>query len=455
MDNLPFISPTSTRLCTNAMERIEQFELDVARRVEQRMPLSYALAYVEHYTGDVPNLEREREFLLAVLAQAWGQERYTQVVQLMKGLASLAGRLGNNDVGRRMLTWGIQSCQQTHDRYSLASFLSCLSGLLWSQGKYDEARQTWTESMAIASDLGRPACLWEPLYNVVHIADMLDNYSTVQRFADKMLQTQGNDGANSVNSANSMDSVVAAQFLRGFFARCDGELDRAYDDYNSCLHPLTAGSPATSSPCSSRQFFTFEIQTELARVQRDCIHAQQHTATTISFAQRYCDPYTIAILLIDQLMFAYYTGQLSEARPLLQHLFHLTPHIGAPHLRDVANFFWQKFQPVASGLLSQPCNAAIASSSALHGCKEEQVTSSPFVSSRKPSKEQRRRYTLSSREVEILQLVASGLSNRDIADQLVISVTTVKKHLEHINDRLDTHSRTQAVAVARADGIVS
>lgn len=416
---------TSSKLSpvfSHAMERIEQFAPEVVDAVPRHTAQAYAVAYAQYYEGNVPQLEREREFLLAALALAWGQERHTQVIQLMKGLASIAGRLGNNDEGARILTWGIQACRRTHDRYHLASFLSCLSGLLWSQGKYGEARQTWAESMAMASAIGRPACLWEPLYNVVHIADLLDNYSTVQRFTDTLLQAQDSDNS---------DSVVVARFLRGFFARFNGELDRAYDDFNTCLHPLTTENPVAPS-AGSRQFFTFEVQTELARVQGDCSHAHQHTSTTVSFAQHYCDPYTVAILLIDQMLFANYMGQLHETRPLLQRLLQLIQHIGAPHLRNAANFLRQKLQETAPEL----------------------TLLSPSIALEKPSKEQRHRHTLSTREVEILQLVASGLSNRDIANQLVLSIATVKKHLEHINDRLDTHSRTQALAVARAAGML-
>jgi LuxR family maltose regulon positive regulatory protein len=57
---------------------------------------------------------------------------------------------------------------------------------------------------------------------------------------------------------------------------------------------------------------------------------------------------------------------------------------------------------------------------------------------------------LSERELEVLRLVAAGLSNQQIADRLVISVRTVKKHVENINGKLGAGNRTQAVALARA-----
>lgn len=57
--------------------------------------------------------------------------------------------------------------------------------------------------------------------------------------------------------------------------------------------------------------------------------------------------------------------------------------------------------------------------------------------------------TLSPREMEVLRLIARGATNRDIADQLVISEPTVKSHVTSILRKLNVKSRTQAVASAR------
>jgi LuxR family transcriptional regulator, maltose regulon positive regulatory protein len=55
----------------------------------------------------------------------------------------------------------------------------------------------------------------------------------------------------------------------------------------------------------------------------------------------------------------------------------------------------------------------------------------------------------SGRELEILQLVAAGKSNRQIASELFVGVGTVKTHLNNLYRKLGAHSRTQAVARAR------
>jgi LuxR family maltose regulon positive regulatory protein len=61
---------------------------------------------------------------------------------------------------------------------------------------------------------------------------------------------------------------------------------------------------------------------------------------------------------------------------------------------------------------------------------------------------------LSERELEVLQLIAEGLSNKEIAQQLVLSLPTVKWHTSNIYGKLAVRNRTQAVAKARTLGIL-
>ena len=56
---------------------------------------------------------------------------------------------------------------------------------------------------------------------------------------------------------------------------------------------------------------------------------------------------------------------------------------------------------------------------------------------------------LSERELEVLRLVASGMSNAEISRTLFVALSTVKKHVNNIYRKLGTNSRTSAVARAR------
>jgi ATP/maltotriose-dependent transcriptional regulator MalT len=62
---------------------------------------------------------------------------------------------------------------------------------------------------------------------------------------------------------------------------------------------------------------------------------------------------------------------------------------------------------------------------------------------------------LTERELEILRLVAVGMSNKEIAEELVLAVNTVKWYISEIMSKLHVANRTQAVAHARTLGWLS
>ena len=64
-------------------------------------------------------------------------------------------------------------------------------------------------------------------------------------------------------------------------------------------------------------------------------------------------------------------------------------------------------------------------------------------------------YGLSSREMEVLQLLSEGNTNKEIAKALWISEQTVKTHVAHIFNKLGTSDRTETVATALRNGLVT
>jgi LuxR family maltose regulon positive regulatory protein len=56
---------------------------------------------------------------------------------------------------------------------------------------------------------------------------------------------------------------------------------------------------------------------------------------------------------------------------------------------------------------------------------------------------------LTDRELEVLRLMAGGLSNSEIAVKLIVAESTVKKHINHLFDKLDVETRVQAINKAR------
>ncbi|OUR67121.1 hypothetical protein A9Q73_06080, partial [Bermanella sp. 47_1433_sub80_T6] len=64
------------------------------------------------------------------------------------------------------------------------------------------------------------------------------------------------------------------------------------------------------------------------------------------------------------------------------------------------------------------------------------------------------RSVISQREMAVLKLIAQGMSNQEIAENLFISLHTVKTHARRINAKLAVKSRTQAIIKAREVGLI-
>jgi DNA-binding CsgD family transcriptional regulator len=65
-----------------------------------------------------------------------------------------------------------------------------------------------------------------------------------------------------------------------------------------------------------------------------------------------------------------------------------------------------------------------------------------------------RKLTITRRELEILELIANGMSNREIAEKLFVSENTVKTHSSRLFDKLGAKRRTQAVQLGKELGLI-
>ncbi|GAB3699920.1 response regulator [Nocardiopsis oceani] len=91
---------------------------------------------------------------------------------------------------------------------------------------------------------------------------------------------------------------------------------------------------------------------------------------------------------------------------------------------------------------------------AVHAAARGQTALAPDVANRLMDRLRSPRPALSGRELEILRLLAKGMSNRAISRELFISEATVKTHLVHVFDKLDVDNRTAAITTALQRGII-
>ncbi len=367
---------------------------------------TYALAYVDRYQGDILQLAQEWEFLYDALTEAWQRAEYGVVVRLVTALAYTVGRIPSRVIAESILQWGISAARHTGDRQQLAGFVNRLSGVQYAHGQYRVGRQTWRSSLELAAGEGAVP-LWEPLATFAYTADVLGGYPAAQQFATAMQAGRRQDDA---------EGWAVALFIRGFYARVNNDPAAAYSDVGDCLR-LLAQQASGTAPAPYRQLFTSVVQAELARVQGDYARSQSYTATALALTQLFGDHHTTMDLLVDQALFSAQQERFADLQPLLQRLAEAA-HAGT--------HFHTRYRIVQQRL------------AAYLPMRERHIAAGP------PPTE-----PLSTRETEVLQLIAAGHANNAIAVQLVVTPGTVKKHLEHIYSKLNVHSRTAAVARAR------
>ena len=81
---------------------------------------------------------------------------------------------------------------------------------------------------------------------------------------------------------------------------------------------------------------------------------------------------------------------------------------------------------------------------------EVAVPAAPFVFNQAKADE----LTLTPREIEVLGLIAAGLSNKEMAERLFVSENTIKTHCSRVFDKLGAGRRTQAVQIAKQHHLI-
>lgn len=111
-----------------------------------------------------------------------------------------------------------------------------------------------------------------------------------------------------------------------------------------------------------------------------------------------------------------------------------------------------------SGFLTKDRAACEVARAVRHAAQGEVVVSPVLLARLLPQLNRPRRGAgadLSPRELDVLERLATGATNRAIADDLFLSVNTVRNHVQQILQKLNAHSKLEAVATAVREGIIS
>ncbi len=98
-------------------------------------------------------------------------------------------------------------------------------------------------------------------------------------------------------------------------------------------------------------------------------------------------------------------------------------------------------QAIRAAVRGEPILESQVASKMMSRFRQQQLASAPHEQ-------------LTKREMEVLQLIAKGKSNQEVADALFIGIKTVKFHVTNVLDKLEVEDRTQAVIYAYENGIV-
>jgi DNA-binding CsgD family transcriptional regulator len=265
-------------------------------------------------------------------------------------------------------------------------------------------------------------------------------------------------------------SVAEAHYQLGELRRLRGDLHGAEAAYEQARargrdpHPglallqLTEGRVEVAAAAIAAAVASVEdplarlrlraAQVEIALAAGDRELAEQACAEVTDLAQRYGSDGFVAVQQVTRAACLVAGGRAEDALPVLRSAAASWHELGVP------------YEAARVGLLTARAREALGDHDgaerelgAARATLERLGASSVGWSARRPSRSGSDD-VLTAREVEVLTEVASGRTNRQVADRLVISEKTVARHLSNIFVKLDCSSRTAAAAYAHERGLV-
>lgn len=384
--------------------------------------------------NDYARAEALAQEALALCRQLGDQSGIAFSLHLLGGALWVRGNLRD---GQTLVEESLALFRSLSDLDQTAWALSQLGMIESSQGRYEKARALFEESLALHRTMNHQRGI---AFSAVHLAQALFASQSALATVDALI----NEGVALSSALGDKDSLAYARALRGQIALSQGNLPGA--------HALLEESVQLYREVGSQHGLA-EALAQLARVEM----AQGNWTAT---QERYEESLTIAKALshaglcaqcleglarlaVEQGIFARAAEQWGEAEALRQSVDMPLPSIeraaheqaiaiARSHL-DEATFSeaWNKGQT----RIPVPVSATLQemTDSAGDGESPDPLFNYPVG--------------LTEREVQVLRLVAKGLTNSQIADELALSEKTIAHHLTHIFNKTASDNRAAAVTL--------
>jgi predicted ATPase/DNA-binding CsgD family transcriptional regulator len=400
-------------------DQLGQFRALRSAHPDLRAALSYAFGSADQQD---PGREHAAAWLAISLYLYWGMSGLLQ--EGVYWLTLVLGRFPDTSAER---AWALIA------RCYLTSF----------RGEAASARADGEAGIEMAGTLGE-AQIYASGHQYLHMA------LTFGGWLDEAL-TVGTVAAELLGQLGSTSGLMGMDAQLGYMHLLSGNIEECIEHCASGLARVPAGSNErwTSSYLLLVSAFAMSLRGDLAPGTEAAIRAlvmKQEIGDTAGIA--YCLS-VLAWLAVGQQRHERATWLLGAADPLWQ-------RVGSRLSGDeVMEVFQQQAVNDARSALGEPCFTAVwreGAAASLDAIIKQAIgeADTPVPGSAEPSVNLLTSSALTSREWQIARLVAEGLSNREVAERLVISKRTVDAHIEHIFTKLGVSSRVQLASWLRS-----
>jgi predicted ATPase/DNA-binding CsgD family transcriptional regulator len=339
--------------------------------------------------------------------------------------------------GRDAARQGLENARSIGDKIGMAICLYRLGGGAGFVGDFSEHKAVYWETLDIRREMGDKAGIALNLGGLAYIEFHAGNFASAKELASEAFAI--------ASDLNHLESKCQAMNWLGHVALMEGNEREARQLLEGSLALASDPAKVGSAEIGLAMMACAQGEFGLAR-----IHLQNAHYLFIKDALKFITPciLVMALIRIDE-------GQSTHGIKIISFLEHL-PHpvvgfikawrlisgIKADLKADLGTeayaLAWEHGKALELAVLVEQLIEGFAADHAPALLSDQMVAANQALIS-----------PLTQREHEILLLIAQGLSNRQIAEQLVIAVSTVKRHVNNCYGKLDVSSRTQAVIKAQ------